>query len=163
MTVRTGDALLDKFQTPLQRIVDFGWKIDTTPDFDSWNGTRYVAAWADHERKTIWIWPNRISGAPRGSDAWLKSARKLLWHELGHVHWFSHGLHVAWWQRIRGKQRPPDMPDAEYRRRMREDHAETYAIGAFTGDTWQNIGWSFYKGDWPTAAEKKAARQTSPV
>lgn len=165
MTVHTGDALLDRFQTPLQRIVNFGWKVDATPGFSSLSESegRQVAAWAQTATKTVWIWPERISSKPRGSEMWLKAARKLIWHELGHVHWFSCELHVAWWQRIRGFRRPATMTDAEYRGRLREDHAETYARGAFTGDTWQNIGFTYFNKDIPTAAEIKAARRTEPV
>lgn len=159
MTIHTGDALLDKFQTPLQRIASLGWETDANPPFPS-EGRR---AWADKVRGKVWVWPENISSKPRGSDMWLQAARHLVWHELGHVWWFTHGLHVAWWQRIRGFTRPSTMSDEEYRRRVREDHAECYAIGAFTGDSWQGIGWLWFNKTRPTTAQKQAARRTEPV
>ncbi len=43
------------------------------------NDGRSVLGWTDHENRTIWLWPTKMT-----DDRVL---RKVAWHELGHVAW----------------------------------------------------------------------------
>lgn len=63
--------------------------IDCTPGF-----TSSVVGWADHDRRTLWVWPEKIL-----SD---KALTFVLWHELGHVVWERMGYDKPqateeWW------------------------------------------------------------------
>lgn len=79
------DQLVGAF--PARAVIeDNGWRVDCDPGFSSWSPEegRYVSAWNDTARKTVWIWPERItvfknSGSP---DAQLLHT---FWHEAGHT------------------------------------------------------------------------------
>jgi hypothetical protein len=77
------DKLVEAF-TARAVIEDHGYRLDCDPGFSSWNGTRYVSAWTDRERMTVWIWPDRITVF---ANAGSKDAQLVhnLWHEAAHT------------------------------------------------------------------------------
>lgn len=77
----TGSPRCDVNASILDEIEAHGWTVDCTPGFPN-RGTDDgetwfpILGWADHARKTVWIWPDNITDG---------QIRKTLWHELGHV------------------------------------------------------------------------------
>lgn len=143
--IRTGNARVDRFQTPLQlgAAEGYRWVIEarkiTTPD------GRRVNGWCDTKARLLHIYPS-----PTLTDNGL---RKLLHHEAGHAHFFNRSYPHRWWRKARG------LTDASRytQRDVAEDHAEVVAWGRLTAEQRQNLGFLFANRTRPTAAQIAAA------
>jgi len=80
----TGHPRCDALVRQVVTADSFGYRIRCDATFPGTsNEGRSVLGWADHDSKTIWIWPNKIT-----DDRVL---RKIAWHEIGHVVWDRKG------------------------------------------------------------------------
>lgn len=77
----TGHALCDRQHDILGEIEDQDFTVDCTPDFAPYaagDRDRPIWGWTDHQRRTVWLWPERWSMTDL-------DVRVGLYHELHHV------------------------------------------------------------------------------
>jgi hypothetical protein len=80
----TGHPRCDALTKQVMRAESFGYRIRCDASFPGTsNEGRSVLGWTDHDAKTLWIWPSKIT-----DDRVL---RKIAWHEIGHVAWDRQG------------------------------------------------------------------------
>lgn len=163
MTVSTGNADVDQFQTALQAIVNEGWTVNANPPFpgvDPATG-RKVSGWEDPSTKTVWVWPENIDPSHDVSSFyWQRSCKKMLWHEYGHVRWETRKFTLGEWRTVRKLKKPADWTTDTYDTRTREDHAEVMSYAHLTKAEREGIGFLFVvPGDWPSGGEMNSAQR----